>query len=731
MVNTDGAAITPDSLRIFSSFGLIRTFKIQNGGIVVEQDFRRLIATERHHQGLDTIFPADILPGSTITLVLQPKSVFMEEFVISTTKALSRLSRSSVSVSLLKPYLINNKITSDIGNVLEQIPGVTISDGQVNIRNGSGWSYGAGSRVMVTLDELPMISPDAGAVQFGFLPVENLASVEVVKSAGSVLYGSSALNGVINLRSAEPESKPNARVSAFAGVYDFPGRDSLRWNSGRRGNHGVNGYWSQKINNTAVTLQWNALYDQGWRKHEYNHRGRLGMRLSHQSARYSGLRYGLNFGAQQSNSGSFLLWQSYTRGYETQGDGFNYNKGFRVNVDPFVELKKGNNTHKILTRYLALENNATSNNAGSDQSNGSSLLYTEYRFNKQFKNTGITLGATGMLAETHSPLYGGKQTAENRAVFFQAEQKAGRLTLSGGGRYEYYAVNNNTFTKPVFRAGINYAAGRATFLRGSAGQGFRFPSMAELFVTTSVGQVSVFANPALKPETGQNAELGLKQGYRLGGFKGFADLSVFQMNLNNMMEFSFGQWDNSGFPGFKSINVGTGKIRGFELETAGEGKLGNTLWQLMGGYTYTSPVVANPGFVYARDSAGQQLNFVNTRSDTNNYMKYRYRHLFRLDAQCKYKKAELGVSLRYNSRLLNIDGAFTQGILPLFIPGIKESMQKAGTAFVVDLRAAWLIGKQWKLNAQINNLFNREYVGRPADIRPPRSFQLQLVWNLR
>lgn len=733
ITSEDGSAVQPDYFVAYSSMGLIRAFTLSAKHIVVEKDVRRVRVSAKNHIALDSIFRQDIMPGEEITLTLPVKSVYMDEFIISTDKTPSRLSRSSVSVSLMKPYLINNKITSDISTALEQMPGVTISDGQINIRNGSGWSYGAGSRVMVTLDELPMISPDAGQVQFGFLPVENLASVEVVKSAGSVLYGSSALNGVVNLRSAEPEQQANARVTGFSGFYDFPRRDSLRWNTNRRGVHGTNGFWSQKIGNTGITAQWNALYDQGYRRNEYNHRARMGVRIKHTSSKIKGLNYGANTGVQQSGSGSFLLWDSYARGYETFDSGFNYNKGFRLHIDPFAEWKRKKVSHKLQARYLALENTATANNAGSDQSNGSSLVYAEYRINRAFRQVNVTLGAAGMLAETHSALFGGNQTAGNRAAFFQTEYKNGRLQISGGGRYEMYSINKALYTKPVFRAGVNYAVGRATFLRASAGQGFRFPSMAELFVTTSVGPLTVFSNPGLRPESGSNAELGIKQGYKIGGFRGFADVSLFQMTLRDMMEFSFGNWNpNTGLGlGFKSINVGVGKVKGFEFETMGEGKVGKTRWQLLGGYTYTLPQVVNPNFIYARDSASQELNFNNTRNDSNNLMKYRFKHLLRADVQCTWRRFEYGLSYRYNSRMTNIDGAFTKGILSFFITGIQRSMDRLGSAHIFDARVAYKISDRCKVNAQVSNLLNREYVGRPCDLRPPRSFQLQAVWTLR
>jgi len=49
---------------------------------------------------------------------------------------------------------------------------------------------------------------------------------------------------------------------------------------------------------------------------------------------------------------------------------------------------------------------------------------------------------------------------------------------------------------------------------------------------------------------------------------------------------------------------------------------------------------------------------------------------------------------------------------------------------VLDLRLAYNFPKQIRLSLLINNITNREYMGRPGDIRPPRSFQLQFRWSL-
>jgi iron complex outermembrane receptor protein len=56
---------------------------------------------------------------------------------------------------------------------------------------------------------------------------------------------------------------------------------------------------------------------------------------------------------------------------------------------------------------------------------------------------------------------------------------------------------------------MNFALTKSTHFRASFGQGYRFPSIAEKFVNTSLGGLKVFPNPDVKPERGWNAEAGI------------------------------------------------------------------------------------------------------------------------------------------------------------------------------------------------------------------------------
>ena len=128
-----------------------------------------------------------------VKIVLNEVSKKLDVVEISAGKFEQRIEETTVSMEVIKPQMIENKNTTEIQTAMEQIPGVNITDGQANIRGGSGWSYGAGSRVLVMVDDMPLISGDAGQVQWKLIATENINQVEVIKGASSVLW-LSALN---------------------------------------------------------------------------------------------------------------------------------------------------------------------------------------------------------------------------------------------------------------------------------------------------------------------------------------------------------------------------------------------------------------------------------------------------------------------------------------------------------------------------------------------------------
>ena len=217
-----------------------------------------------------------------LNIRLSPSSEQLNTVVVSAGKFNQRLEETTVSMEVIKPNLIENKNSSNIETAMEQIPGLNITDGQANIRGGSGWSYGAGTRVLVMVDDMPLISGDAGQVQWNLVATENINQVEIIKGASSALYGSSALNGIINIRTAYPkqseiDKNPNigyTKVNINYGIIDFAKRSSLNWYEGERNTFkGIEFLQAIKYDNLDISFGGNIFEDEGYRKDEETERG--------------------------------------------------------------------------------------------------------------------------------------------------------------------------------------------------------------------------------------------------------------------------------------------------------------------------------------------------------------------------------------------------------------------------------------------------------------------------
>lgn len=720
--------------------------------------------------------------GVAIDLKLQSSANEYSVVVISAGKFEQQVSEVTVSMEVLTPQLLHDKNVVSADEALQQTPGVSIVDKEPQIRSGSGYSFGAGSRVQILVDDMPSLSGDAGRPAWDYLPIENVSQVEVIKGASSVLYGSAALSGVINLRTATPSNTARMVVTAYHGLYSRPQNERSTYWSGNLQRSGLSFLHLQKFGALDVTLAANLVGDDGHLgpmrdtltgsfenrynpftadRYSANSRARLNANLRYRSKKHEGLSVGLNTNWNISNSLSTLVWANADSAlYSAYEGSATRTVQLLGTIDPYITyFTESGQKHSLRTRWQSLDNNNDNN-----QGNFSDQFYSEYQYQHHWNETKsssltTTFGAVGMYTLASGQLFtggnpGGENTAENYATFFQADKKFfNRLNVSAGVRYEYFRINQESDSKPVFRAGANYQIGKATYARASYGQGFRFPSIAEKFIVTGVGSINIFANPSLIAETSDNAEVGIKQGFKIGNFMGYADVAVFQQNYENFIEFTFGQWREvpAGTPfaeyfselsktfGFKSLNTGRARIRGAEFSIMGAGSIGRHEFQLLAGYTYTEPVALTPELNYAvldePSTLDASVTYQSTSSDAqNNILKYRMQHLVRGDLFWKHRHLSAGMSARYNSHMQNIDKAFTdlESIeFANFQPGLtKWRAENTKGDYVIDLRVGYEIMARHRLAIVVNNVLNREYAIRPLAVEEPRMTMLQYTLTL-
>ena len=346
----------------------------------------------------------------------------LDEVVVSAGKFEQKLSDITVSMEVIKPQLIENKNTTSLDMIMNQVPGVTVADGQASIRGGSGFSYGAGSRVLMLVDEMPMISADANDIKWNYLPLENLEQVEVIKGAASALFGSSALNGAINLRTAYAKDKPVTKVTVFAGSYDAPRRSSLKWWKGTsQFQEGVNFSHAQKIKNLDLVIGGHAYNDDGFRFLETEQRVRFNVNLRYNfQGKLRGLAVGVNTNMMQTRGGLFFLWQNADSAYIPQGYTIQKYDNKRFNIDPYINylFKKGGKL-SLRTRYF-LTNNTNDKGQGAR----AELYYSELQYQKRFKNNFMLTGGLVFMQQQvlGDSLYG-RHTGTNYAGYVQLDKK--------------------------------------------------------------------------------------------------------------------------------------------------------------------------------------------------------------------------------------------------------------------------------------------------------------------
>jgi len=667
----------------------------------------------------------------------------------------------AISMEIIRPKLFENKCIVDLEQAVDQSPGVFAMDGQVSIRGGSGFAYGAGSRVLLLWNGIPIISGDAGDTKWNTIPIEQASQIEVIKGASSVLYGSGALNGIISLTEREPGTKGEFRAKIQAGIYDNPKRSTLKWWSTNPMLYTGDVYYGKMNKRFGYTVAVNGFTSPGFKEGQKEERGRISGTLFFRSEKVKKLKMGVGYNAQLQKTGNFIIWQSDTFAYTPSGGAdlndpastLTVNTGTSVSVDPYIKIfDKKNNLHTLKTRYYFLDRTNLTN---ASQSTRSGILYGDYQFQRKFiQGTVMTAGATAIRTDVKSNLFG-DHFSNNYAIYSQFEKKIGKLDLTGGVRVEYFEQDNQrgdsdfTFGNdtsslttlpvyPIFRVGAHYQVAKYTHLRTSFGQGIRYPSVAERYTQTSVGALNVFPNLNLRPETGWAAELGVKQVIKIGkNWKGIIDVAGFINEYSNMMEFTFGQYKpdsiawsldptNVGYVenwfGFQAQNAEKARITGIELSFNSIGSIGDVELTSLIGYTYMNPVSLNS------DSA-----YLSTFSDTNTRMlKYRFNHLAKADIEAEWKGMSIGFSARYNSFMTNIDRTFVEGIEVLgettpILAGLKEYREKNNAgSLVFDFRMGYKFKEHYRLGFVINNILNTEYVTRPGDVRAPRTFMLQL-----
>jgi len=678
----------------------------------------------------------------------------MEIVVVTGSKYEKKLSEEVISTEVLKSSVITQNNAS-FQEAMNKVPGVNMLDNTISIRGGSGFSDKTSNRVLGLLDDMPIVSPENGSIWWQAMPIEEMEQAEVIKGSASALYGSSAMSGVLNFRTVNPTPEGTDQILLNYGFYGQPSNKTWDWwwhhtyikHNGDTASRldrpmfgGAQFLHAKQYGDFGVVLSGAYQHDQGYLEYSDYTLARFGGKLRYTPHKLANLTIGLNVNVFYENLEDFFLMEgngplTYV---PTQ---IEVTRTRTVSIDPYLNYydKKGNRHSLKFRIYNVLFNSTT------DDSSLSTKYYVEYSFMRDFKKIDlvITTGVSAFFSNVAGTTFGNltspyynTRTEENAAAYIQAEKKFfHRLTLSGGMRLEYAKLDTSQIyynfhlinrlagrdsnhqiqspVAPIFRFGLNYQVAEATFLRGSIGQGFRYPTMAEKYVFNVQSGAEVFPNPNLKPESGWTTEVGVKQGLKVSNWMAYFDVAGYMEMYRDLIDFDSYVPPNNVNPigePLQAVNIEHARILGVELSAIANGKIFGVPLNFLAGYNYDDPV---------------NLSY-NPKDPNSTYiLKYRIQHSVKADIQANFHGFTFGVSAFYNSFIKNIDNS-QLGILQSVIE-FRQTHDHGD--FVMDLRAGYNYKDKVTFNFICKNILDTEYTLRPGLVEPPRNFTFQVGYK--
>lgn len=689
------------------------------------------------------------------------------------------LENEIATVEIIPTNFIENNAITSLSEVMERTPGVQILDDQVNIRS-SGFSYGGGSRVGLIVDGQPLLGALFGDIRWNFIPIENAGQIEVVKGPASVLYGSNAMNGIINVTTAEPTSDPYTSISIYRGVMDNPPSKYRQWweDDEPPFNHGIFFAHRAKVTDKLdVTLGANMHYNRSHIEDGDEARYRVNWKTKYRLSDNTTL--GINGNFMYHSLGGYFIWQDADTNALRHISPVAPSRFRTLSIDPHVtHFDKNNNKHTIRGRYFSIVETQwlrSQVQIEENQPDVPAIIFGgEYQFQRRFNNQLLlTMGISAQRFSADNPTLVFTEPdsttrlssfGDNQSLFGQVEKGFFENKLQGqvGLRIERFGIGDGDFSAvvPVFQAGATYKLSTNDVFRTSFGQGYRMPSLLERYVEADILTIETdffdiplqaIPNLDIVPEYGWNYELGYKRLLKKGKWKGYFDVALFVMQYRNMSELTFDLHltdeeianltitETINNLGFKYVGNVDGRIAGYEVSTHLNGSILGMPVRFWGGYTY-----AYPGDLDSLATLNQSFwgNFVNGMNNPDSVMlptimRYRSLHTARFDVEFDlFKVLTLGSVITFNGFMHNIDAVFegkgewgelveTLNNGPI-IPGTIEFREsQLGGDWVFDVRASLEFTKGHRVHFIVTNLMNREYALRVGRMNALRMFNVK------
>lgn len=499
---------------------------------------------------VDTLYP-----GKSVEVRLTPDIISFDEIVVTGQYEPVSSDKSLYQVKVINTMQIQKKAAYDLTGLLKTQMNIRLSqDGAT----GTGMSMQglSGENVKILVNGVPVIGRLNGIIDISQINLQQVQQVEVIEGPMSVIYGSNALAGVINIIPRDKvEEKRFLSVNTYyetVGVYNFDamvgtrlGKHSLTLSAGRNFFDGFSSKptgrefeWKPKRQLNA-SLSYNYNFKKAVLRANVTQFDELLQEKGNLLAPYFEKAFDNYFGTQRTTGKlslqttgklNLLLDNSYTT----------YNRKRTLYYNNLALLEK-TEVETENTQFRALLSRGTYTYKHPSKDFG---FQTGYDINSEWAEGQRIGNSTKNITDIAMFL-----TTQIKPVCY--------LSIQPGLRVAY----NSQYDAPLVY-GLHVKAGpfRNIMLRTSYSSGFRSPSLKELYMYFVDVNHNIIGNTELKAETSDNFQLAISQ--KLEGKVSIAEseVSLFANNVHNIITLAL-MPDAS----YTYVNVKEYKTRGFNL----------------------------------------------------------------------------------------------------------------------------------------------------------------------
>jgi vitamin B12 transporter len=511
----------------------------------------------------------------------------LPEIVVTATRYPTTPDSVGVSVTVLRGDDLRAQGIRWVGDALRQVPGAqVVQGGGFGAQTSLFLRGGESDYVRVLVDGVPVNQP-GGAYDFAHLTTDNVERIEVVRGPGSVLYGSDAIAGVIQIVTRDGTGPPNASASGEGGTYG-----SFRWEAaGSGGTASLNGSGSVSRRTTDGIYSFNSDY------HNTVASGRIAARAGERT------RVALS---GRLADGTFHFPTDFT-GAPVDHNQFNSERTTTIAFDLAQRLTPALEGQLLIGRHTANDEFVNAPDSAADPVPFSDSRIDIRRWTAEtralLRLPADVRGLAGIAFDDErqkslvrsapgEPLAPADSVRDrtNWGFYLQGSARPVRpLQLTAGGRLDQNERFGSFWT---YRASALTFLGDHTRLRTSVGTGFKEPSFFDNYATGFAT-----GNPDLRPERSFSVEAGVTQ--ELPAIGASVWLTGFAQRFRDLIQFTFTP-PSPGSPNF--FNVARANASGVEVGLRVRAPAG---FELEGSYTRLHTKVIDAGF-----DSGEDATFV-------------------------------------------------------------------------------------------------------------------------